>query len=69
MAGSGQPVTIRQYGGNPLYHAAEGRHLSLEELGGMAEDNEDSVVSDTISGNDITAVILKQIITERAHHG
>ena len=69
MAGSGQPVTIKRYGGNRLYLAAEARYVSLEELGCMVEDNEDFVVSDATSGKDITALILKQIITERAHHG
>lgn len=69
MAGSGQPTTIKRYGGKRLYRPAEGRYVSLEELGCMVEDNEAFVVSDEPSGNDITALILKQIITERAHHG
>jgi polyhydroxyalkanoate synthesis regulator protein len=35
----------------------------------MIEDGENFVVCDAKSGTDITALILKQIITERAHHG
>jgi polyhydroxyalkanoate synthesis regulator protein len=69
MSGSGQPVSIKRYGGSRLYHAAEGRYVSLEDLGCMIEGDEDFVVRDVTSGTDITALILKQIITERAHHG
>ena len=69
MSATGQPISIRRYGASRLYHPAEGRYVSLEELGSMIEDDEDFVVCDAKSGNDITALILKQIITERAHHG
>ena len=69
MPGSGQPISIRRYGGSRLYHPAEGRYVSLAELGCMIEDDKDLVVCDAKSGTDITALIFKQIITERAHHG
>ena len=69
MSGSGQPISIRRYGGSRLCHPAEGRYVSLEELGCMIEDDEGFVVCDATSGTDITALILKQNITERAHHG
>jgi polyhydroxyalkanoate synthesis regulator protein len=69
MAGSEQPIVITRYGGNRLHFAAEGRYVSLDGVGCVVEDDEDFVVSDVASGKDITATILKQIITERAHHG
>jgi polyhydroxyalkanoate synthesis regulator protein len=69
MAGSAQPIVITRYGGNRLYFAAEGRYVSPDHLACMVEDNEDFVVSDVTFGKDITATILKQITTERAHHG
>ena len=35
----------------------------------MVEDDEAFVVRDAKSGEDITTVVLKQIIAERVHHG
>jgi polyhydroxyalkanoate synthesis regulator protein len=43
--------------------------VSLQDLAGMVEDNDEFVVRDAKSGEDITTIVLKQIIAERVHHG
>ena len=66
MAITREPATIKRYGTDRLYHPA-GRYLSLQKLADMIEDDEDFVVRDAKSGEDITASVLKQIISERNH--
>jgi polyhydroxyalkanoate synthesis repressor PhaR len=66
---SAEPVTIKRYANRRLYHPGTGSYLTLEDLGGMVEDEEDFVVHDAKTGDDITPVVLKQIILERARHG
>ena len=69
MATPSQPVSIKRYGGRRLYHSAAGRYMTLDDLAAMVEDDEDFVVHETKTGEDITSTILKQIIRQRAIHG
>jgi polyhydroxyalkanoate synthesis repressor PhaR len=69
MATSPQPVPIKQYGGQRLYHAVAGRYMTLDDLAVMVEDGEDFVVREAKTGEDITSTILKQITRKRAIHG
>lgn len=69
MATFQAPVLIKLYGKSRLYHPEAGRYLTVEDLGLMVEDDEDFVVRDAETGEDLTSSILKQIIVERAHHG
>jgi polyhydroxyalkanoate synthesis repressor PhaR len=64
-----EPVTIKKYANRRLYHPGTGSYLTLDDLGAMVEDEEDFVVYDAKTGDDITPVVLKQIIVERARHG
>jgi polyhydroxyalkanoate synthesis repressor PhaR len=64
-----EPVTIKKYANWRLYHPGRGSYLTLDDIGGMVEDEEDFVVYDAKTGEDITPVVLKQIIVERARHG
>ena len=66
---SAEPVTIKQYGGRRLYHPVAGCYVALEDLALMVEDDEDFVVYEARTGEDITRSILHQIILERAKHG
>ena len=43
--------------------------MTLDDLAAMVEDEEDFVVNDAKTGEDITRSVLKQIIVERARHG
>ena len=69
MAKSDRPITIKRYGERRLYNPGAGRYATLDELGAMVEDEEEFVVYDAATGDDITQSVLKQIIVERACHG
>jgi polyhydroxyalkanoate synthesis repressor PhaR len=64
-----EPVVIKRYANRRLYNPAAGSYVSIDDLGALVEDEEDFVVYDVNTGDDITHVVLKQIIVERAHHG
>jgi polyhydroxyalkanoate synthesis repressor PhaR len=66
---SAEAVTIRKYANRRLYNPVAGCYVTLDELGTMVEDEEDFVVYDAKTGDDITHSVLKQIIVERARHG
>jgi polyhydroxyalkanoate synthesis repressor PhaR len=62
-------VVIKRYANRRLYNPAAGSYVSIDDLGALVEDEEDFVVYDVNTGDDITHVVLKQIIVERARHG
>jgi polyhydroxyalkanoate synthesis repressor PhaR len=64
-----EPVVIKRYANRRLYNPAAGSYVSIDDLGALVEDEEDFVVYDVNTGDDITHVVLKQIIVERARHG
>jgi len=66
---SDEPITIKQYPNRRLYNPGAARYVTPGELGAMLEVEEDFVVRDAETGDDITNFVLKQIILERAHHG
>jgi polyhydroxyalkanoate synthesis regulator protein len=63
---SAEPVVIRRYAGERLYNPIAGGYVTIDDLGAMVEDD---VVYDAKTGDDITHVVLKQIIVERPRHG
>jgi hypothetical protein len=69
MATSQQPITIKVYANQRLYDPHTGRYVSLNDLSAMVEDDQDFVVREAKTGEDITSSILKQIILRRASHG
>jgi polyhydroxyalkanoate synthesis repressor PhaR len=64
-----EPVVIKRYANRRLYNPGAGSYVSIDDLGALVEDEEDFVVYDVNTGDDITHVVLKQIIVERARHG
>jgi hypothetical protein len=69
MASIEEPITIKGYGNSRLYNARAGSSVSLQDLASKVEDDNEFVVHDVKSGEDITTIVLKQIIAERVHHG
>jgi polyhydroxyalkanoate synthesis repressor PhaR len=69
MARIEEPITIKRYGNSRLYNANVGNYVSLQDIMDMVEDDNEFVVRDAKSGEDITTIVLKQIIAERVHHG
>ena len=66
---SAKPVVIKRYANRRLYNPAAGSYVTIKDVGALVEDEEDFVVYDANTGDDITRTVLKQIIVERAHHG
>ena len=69
MARMDEPITIKRYANERLYHPGAGAYVSLGDLAAMAEGGGDFVVLEAKTGQDITPSILRQIISERARHG
>jgi polyhydroxyalkanoate synthesis repressor PhaR len=59
-------VLIRKYENRRLYDATNSRYVNLEEVAQLLRDGFDVRVVDVASGNDITRLILTQIIVEDA---
>jgi polyhydroxyalkanoate synthesis repressor PhaR len=66
---SAEPVVIKRYANRRLYNAVAGSYVTIKDLGAVVKDEEDFVVYDANTGDDITHSVLKQIIVERARHG
>ena len=69
MTEAGTPLIVRRYAGKRLYDAVAGVYLSLDDLAQRVEDDDDFVVTEAETGEDITRSVLKQIIVERKRHG
>lgn len=69
MTKSAEPVTIKRYGNERLYNPAKAAYATLEELADMVEDDEKFVVTEARTGEDITQLVLRQIISARGRHG
>jgi polyhydroxyalkanoate synthesis repressor PhaR len=69
MIEAGTPLIVRRYAGKRLYDAVAGAYLTLDDLAQRVEDNDDFVVAEAETGEDITRSVLKQIIVERKRHG
>ena len=52
--------TIKRYAGRRLYNASTVTYVTPEEIAAMADDDEDIVVRDAGTGEDITQLILQQ---------
>jgi len=62
-------VLIKRYAGRRLYHTGNGVYLTLDDLALMVEDDLGFAVREAETGEEITPLILKQIIRKRALHG
>jgi len=60
------PVIIKKYGNRRLYNTAESRYVNLDEVAQMIRDGVDLQVVDANSGEDLTRLVLTQIIVENA---
>jgi len=60
---------IKRYENRKLYDTENRRYVSLEEIGGLVRDGVDVQVVDNVSGQDITAQTLTQVILEAGKKG
>ncbi|SPE37696.1 PHA accumulation regulator DNA-binding protein [Candidatus Sulfopaludibacter sp. SbA3] len=61
-----QPVIIRKYPNRRLYDTASRRYVNLDDLAAMIRKGTEIQVVDAKTGDDLTRVILTQVIVEDA---
>jgi len=69
MTEAGTPLLVKRYAGKRLYDPAAAAYLTLDDLAQRVESDEDFIVTEAETGEDITRSVLKQIIVERRRHG
>jgi polyhydroxyalkanoate synthesis repressor PhaR len=57
-------VTIKKYPNRRLYDSSSGRYVNLDDLAAMIREGRELRVVDSKTGEDITRVVLTQIILE-----
>ena len=62
-------ITIKKYATRRLYNTATSSYVTLEYLAQMVRNNEEFVVCDAKTGEDITRSVLTQIIFEEENKG
>ena len=60
------PIVIKKYGNRRLYDTAGSRYVNLDDLAAHIRAGRDVRVVDAKTGQDLTRVVLTQIITEDA---
>lgn len=69
MAKTREPTVIKKYANRRLYNTGTSTYVTLEDLAVMVKNEEDFVVFDAKSGEDITRSVLTQIIFEQENKG
>lgn len=64
MPAKNDPVTIKKYANRRLYNTGTSTYVTLEDLAHMVRRDEEFVVQDAKTGEDITHSVLTQIIFE-----
>jgi polyhydroxyalkanoate synthesis repressor PhaR len=59
-------IVIKKYANRRLYDTSAGRYVNLDDLAGMIRKGEEIQVVDAKTGEDLTRVVLTQIIVEDA---
>jgi polyhydroxyalkanoate synthesis repressor PhaR len=60
---------IKKYPNRRLYDTAESRYVTLADIRNLVADETDLVVIDRKSGDDITRLILLQVVSEQEQNG
>jgi len=69
MAKTEKPTVIKKYANRRLYNTGTSTYVTLEDLAEMVKNEDDFVVFDAKSGEDITRSVLTQIIFEQENKG
>lgn len=62
-------ITIKKYANRRLYNTKTSSYVTLDHLAEMIKENEDFVVVDAKTGEDLTRAVLTQIIVEQEGKG
>ena len=63
------PRLIKRYGSRKLYDTSDSRYVSLDEVAAFVRAGDDIQVVENKTGDDVTAAILTQIISEEGRNG
>lgn len=69
MAKTNEPTIIKKYANRRLYNTGTSTYVTLEDLAVMVKGEEDFIVFDAKTGDDITRSVLTQIIFEQEGKG
>lgn len=69
MTKSPDVTVIKKYANRRLYNTGTSTYVTLENLAAMVKNNEEFVVQDAKTGEDITHSVLTQIIFEQENKG
>ncbi|WP_417687491.1 polyhydroxyalkanoate synthesis repressor PhaR [Roseibium sp.] len=69
MAKTSEPTIIKKYANRRLYNTGTSTYVTLEDLAVMVKGEEDFIVYDAKTGDDITRSVLTQIIFEQEGKG
>ncbi len=69
MAQSNSPTVIKKYANRRLYNTGTSTYVTLDDLAIMVKQEDDFVVVDAKTGQDITRTVLTQIIFEEENKG
>ncbi|GGB39472.1 polyhydroxyalkanoate synthesis repressor PhaR [Roseibium aquae] len=69
MAKTSKPTIIKKYANRRLYNTGTSTYVTLEDLAVMVKGEEDFIVYDAKTGDDITRSVLTQIIFEQEGKG
>ncbi|MBA3914510.1 MAG: pesticin [Acidobacteriales bacterium] len=61
-----KPIIIKKYENRRLYDSTNSRYVNLDEVARMVQDGSDVQVLDAATGEDLTRLVLTQIIVEHA---
>jgi len=61
-----EPILIKKYENRRLYDTTNSRYINLEEVAQMVQEGREVQVVDAASGEDLTRLVLTQIIVEQA---
>jgi polyhydroxyalkanoate synthesis repressor PhaR len=69
QSASAEPVIIKKYANRRLYNTSTSSYVTLDDLAGMVREQQDFVVYDAKTNEDITRSVLTQIIVEEESKG
>lgn len=63
------PIIVKKYANRRLYNTAKSAYVTLDDLAAMVKEEEEFVVRDAKTGEDLTRQVLTQIILEQEARG
>ena len=61
-----KPIVIKKYENRRLYDTANSRYVNLDEVAQMVQEGREVQVLDASTGDDLTRLVLTQIVVEQA---